>query len=658
MPEIPEVNVFRFWLQRFINYVRTHLPPGDLRIQALYTDIKESDLPEMEARENRLLSYASTFNIKMLKDGYHKVWAMRLARLADAIPDTHGLLINKVVSLIWKKLPEIIRRQISPNYTCWNAFQSAIQCVQAGVTLNPENLPEPWYKRQTAGDLHFDLPSNSGLVAKMNCYMPPTWRGPRPDRRPPALIPPPPDKAWDHPIPCPPGINTVYPSPRSMHHAVHGDVFSPTAPPSLASSDAKLDAELAPAKKPKSKPKSKAGAVTTKPKPRARSRATKPKDRITTSNTVLTSYRFTVAKVTPSSPSTPSVAGISSHLAALGVPSTTQKKPERCTERDIDHSLYLFPSYLFPSLAEGGEVADCGMELRGIEHDPRSLILDLGSCFIEIEPLLHTSPQIFANADWDNVVRVPATGRGFKVVLAFQMGSYTVAFLSHDNLCYIYWYSRADIELVRAARVPDVVLEYWNWSAYVAQWLRQQDINSKWDKRPLSYVISMPGNHPFRGVGRYSSDEIAWKSGVPLYTLWGDVRKSPNKLCAVLESFFLFTFERYIDIRKNGTKDGFYSHSKGYKDGTQVNYWEVLRDRRRPDRLRQTNEKSPSVPRHLIPAPTIHPSIHVDPRLLARAQNPQMLTGKAENLAGVKTKRRRMKDQAWIEVACDEDSQA
>ncbi|KAJ6450197.1 hypothetical protein C8R45DRAFT_1084035 [Mycena sanguinolenta] len=89
-----------------------------------------------------------------------------------------------------------------------------------------------------------------------------------------------------------------------------------------------------------------------------------------------------------------------------------------------------------------------------------------------------------------------------------------------------------------------------------------------------------------------------------------------------------------------------------------VNYWEVLRDRRRPDRLRQTNERSPSVPRHLIPAPTIHPSIHVDPRLLARAQNPQMLTGKAENLAGVKTKRRRMKDQAWIEVACDEDSQA
>ncbi|KAJ6487976.1 hypothetical protein C8R45DRAFT_930180 [Mycena sanguinolenta] len=495
----------------------------------------------MEARENRLLSYASTFNLKMLKDGYHKVWATRLARLADAIPDTHGLLINK----IWKKLPEIIRCQISPNYTCWNAFQSAIQCMQAGVTLDPEILPEPWYTRQTAGDLHFDLPSNSGFVVKMNCYMPPTWRGPRPDRRPPALTLPPPDKAWDHPIPCPPGIDTVYPSPRSMHHAVHGDVFSPTAPSSLAVSGAKI--AKATAKKPKAAPSAETAKATakkpkattdSKSKPRKRSRVTKPKDRVTTSNTMLTSYRFTVSKSNLSSPSAPSVAGISSHLAALGVRSTSQKKPEKCTDQDVDHSLYLFPSYLFPSLAEGGSVAECGMELMGIEHDPRSIILDLCSCFLEIEPLLHTSPQIFTNDDWDNIVRVPATSRSFKVVLAFQMQTYTVGFLSNDNLCYSYWYPRDDIELVRVARVPDVVLEYWNWSLYVARWLREQDIHPKWDKRPLSYVISMPGNHPMRGVGRYSSDEIAWRSGVPLYTLWGDVRKDPAKLCAV-----------YLDIR-------------------------------------------------------------------------------------------------------------
>ncbi|KAF8212560.1 hypothetical protein K438DRAFT_1250706 [Mycena galopus ATCC 62051] len=140
-------------------------------------------------------------------------------------------------------------------------------------------------------------------------------------------------------------------------------------------------------------------------------------------------------------------------LASLGI-KRRQLKPEECTDRNVDHSTSLYPVYLFPLLARGCDLSACGLELKGIEQDSRSLILDFGVTFIEFEPLLHTSPQIFENGDWETITRVPADSRGFKIVIAFKMRSYTLAFLSNDNLCYTYWYSRADIELARAARVP------------------------------------------------------------------------------------------------------------------------------------------------------------------------------------------------------------
>jgi hypothetical protein len=40
-------------------------------------------------------------------------------------------------------------------------------------------------------------------------------------------------------------------------------------------------------------------------------------------------------------------------------------------------------------------------------------------------------------------------------------------------------------------------------------------MNPKWDTHSFAKVLSMPKNHPMRGVGRYSSDEISARSGEP-----------------------------------------------------------------------------------------------------------------------------------------------
>ncbi|KAJ7712019.1 hypothetical protein B0H14DRAFT_2645515 [Mycena olivaceomarginata] len=202
--------------------------------------------------------------------------------------------------------------------------------------------------------------------------MSPTWRGNDPDRRYTADMPPLPDKAWDDPIPIPSTVK-IYPS-----------QVPPTAPVLLA------NPPLTPVKK-------------------SRSKAAQAKEK-------------DLRKPCQS------VVGISSHLKSLGVKSPDKKpedkkpeKPEECTDADVDHSLYLWPRYLFPSLDNQDDISTLGIELVGFEHDPRSIVLDLKKCYLEIESLLHTSPQIFRNDEWMEVTRVPAKHRGFKVVIALQL---------------------------------------------------------------------------------------------------------------------------------------------------------------------------------------------------------------------------------------------
>lgn len=53
--------------------------------------------------------------------------------------------------------------------------------------------------------------------------------------------------------------------------------------------------------------------------------------------------------------------------------------------------MYLLPTYLFPVLQRSSTPYDAnftdldlGLELVGIEYDPRSIILNLSTCFLEV----------------------------------------------------------------------------------------------------------------------------------------------------------------------------------------------------------------------------------------------------------------------------------
>lgn len=55
----------------------------------------------------------------------HVVWAHKIQRLADAVPDTGGLLINSVRST----MPTVLKHYVTSEHTSWSAFCDAIRAV-------------------------------------------------------------------------------------------------------------------------------------------------------------------------------------------------------------------------------------------------------------------------------------------------------------------------------------------------------------------------------------------------------------------------------------------------------------------------------------------------------------------------------------------------
>ncbi|KAF8152707.1 hypothetical protein K438DRAFT_1778446 [Mycena galopus ATCC 62051] len=532
MPEIPEENSFRAYLQDFIS--RSN--PEDLHITALYTDVKESQIKPMAFRENRLLELQDTAKVlqdrktakpeMILTRSLVRLWLGALIVKVEKLPSCLLLLhFSKAFAqiflhfdLVWERFPLSIQTQISPNYTSWSKFCHAIGALKPGTIVIPD-------------DSH-----QCRLAICLNRYVPPTWRGKNPDKRKAEDIPPAPDYAWEDPIPLPTGIKQIYPSPPELHHSVHSDVFGPVAPVSLAASPQPQQESKAKgkgkakeddgdkddgSKSGKKRKKKKGGSGETKETNKEKKK--KPEG---LPNSSLLTFGFIsdkIARMDSSNsqdnssdhilPALPppqlqpeilkrrySAAGVSTHLADLGLLGTS---PD-ANINAIDYSSYFWPRHLFPELDDLAipieqAISKLGLFLIGIEYDPRTIILNLKQCYIEI----------FKNYDWLEVIRISAN-KGFKIVFALRMEKHTLAWLSQDNLSYIYWFSVEDIVAARAMRVPDVVFEYRKWCQYTVEWLKEQDIKPRWDKKSFGYVLTMSKNHPMRGVGRYSADEISW----------------------------------------------------------------------------------------------------------------------------------------------------
>ncbi|KAJ7238791.1 hypothetical protein B0H12DRAFT_1075217 [Mycena haematopus] len=198
-------------------------------------------------------------------------------------------------------------------------------------------------------------------------------------------------------------------------------------------------------------------------------KATAPHNESRPQQKTLSSFSFTSLSRLPTD------AGLSSKLTGFGLSKSGSKKMD---EPLVDYSRYLWPSHLFPVLNdESVDVPDAmdktGMALVGVEYDSRDLVLNLKSCFLEARP--------------------------FKIVLALEMNTHVLAWLSSDNNARMYWLSVADIEKLRPLRVPDIVFDFWNWGQFTVNWLKKP--------AQLSITILSPASSRWQVISQLAVSE-------------------------------------------------------------------------------------------------------------------------------------------------------
>ncbi|KAJ6611096.1 hypothetical protein B0H10DRAFT_1953377 [Mycena sp. CBHHK59/15] len=356
MPEIFEVGYFfPCYIWFFIVLVTLVHGPAGLNVLGFWCDLSVGEAKASAHRESALLAYAANLDKQALKRGHLARWANDLQDLADAIPDTHGLMIHR----IWKGLPPPIRRQISPNHASWETFCNALRNLVPGVETIPDTIPLPWHREPLPPYIPYqigDTPSRSGLVVKLNRHMPELFRGRDPD-------PSTPKKKKKN--------RSLSPGPVHDYDYVSD------------SEDEDIDTAVIPEPEPEAEPK-----------------------------------------------------------LEISVPLSSEMHGD-----GTDLSRYFWPRYALPVLSNGCQSAadaltSAGMRLVGLVYDARKTIMDLGSIFVEFEPLLHTSPQIYTRKQWDgvkpgsrtvassNIQLFPFTDNNHFKYRGFKIG-YAIKFLSH-----------------------------------------------------------------------------------------------------------------------------------------------------------------------------------------------------------------------------------
>ncbi|KAJ6565745.1 hypothetical protein B0H10DRAFT_1965503 [Mycena sp. CBHHK59/15] len=147
-----------------------------------------------------------------------------------------------------------------------------------------------------------------------------------------------------------------------------------------------------------------------------------------------------------------------------------------------DFSRYFWPQYALPVLSDRaysavGAMQSAGMKLMGLVYDARKTIMNLGTVFVEFEPLLHTSPQIYTRKQWNGVMQVPngpSKHRGFKIGYVIEFLSHVLCWNSFDNNFRMHWRTpEEEAESYEASHVPDPIYNYSAWCLYTVEWLCQ-----------------------------------------------------------------------------------------------------------------------------------------------------------------------------------------
>ncbi|KAJ7914201.1 hypothetical protein B0H13DRAFT_1873167 [Mycena leptocephala] len=134
MPEILEAGYFfPYYIGLFIAMALVVYGSNALLVVGLWCDLSEAEFAASTTRELALLEHARSLKKTDINRGHLARWANDLQDYADAIPDTHGLMIHAA----WQGLPLFVRRQVSANHASWESFCEELKSIELGCEKQP-----------------------------------------------------------------------------------------------------------------------------------------------------------------------------------------------------------------------------------------------------------------------------------------------------------------------------------------------------------------------------------------------------------------------------------------------------------------------------------------------------------------------------------------
>ncbi|KZV59550.1 hypothetical protein PENSPDRAFT_695038 [Peniophora sp. CONT] len=193
-------------------------------------------------------------------------------------------------------------------------------------------------------------------------------------------------------------------------------------------------------------------------------------------------------------------------------------------ERGSQHiQTRLFP-WMFPSLPA---LLDKELELTGIERTGRSIILVFGKIICQVQPLTHTSVQVYDEENWKAVFatsHLPLIKEysETKVGMALQIGDHVVSFNTSNFIFQVTWvWTKDRDDPVKGLPHRDFnVLD--QWELFVASWaeLLEASITSDtqdgdFNVRLRDWLTDAANTMYNSGVGAYSVAEVMHLAGLP-----------------------------------------------------------------------------------------------------------------------------------------------
>ncbi|KAJ8093528.1 hypothetical protein PM082_020386 [Marasmius tenuissimus] len=146
-----------------------------------------------------------------------------------------------------------------------------------------------------------------------------------------------------------------------------------------------------------------------------------------------------------------------------------------------------------------------GLQVQGpqsISGTDRSMVVDLGGVILQVQYLLHTSPQLYSSEQWDVIKRVHKNDRAFKVGLTIEFETHVLAFTTKDllfkvfSLCLLidwslqltlaaWWTSMDDID-----QLPNVFHDYPQFLEAMAAWIEEEFMNGNGDRSGVKLAFT------------------------------------------------------------------------------------------------------------------------------------------------------------------------